>query len=449
LKFVHEFRDPIHTFVRITSSERAVLDSPPLQRLRSIHQLAMSYRVYPGATHRRFEHSLGVMETATRIFDRIITTERERSFTGGALEGIHDDATVGYWKNVLRMASLCHDIGHLPFSHAAEDELLPIEGGHEAVTRRLIEREPIAELLGSLKPPLDVGDVVYVALGPKRMGTEPGSPWVRLLAEVLTGDEFGADRIDYLLRDAYHAGVAYGRFDHYRLIDTLRVLPRVLDEGELGEPSLGIEDGGIQSAEALALARYFMFAQVYMHPVRRIYDIHLKEFLKAWLPGGTFSGDPDDHLRITDDEVLTAIRDAAAKPSAAGHEAARRIIKRDHFRLLDEPDSEEDAGVVSPGELVYAALQTEFGSEFFRYDFVPPKASRLPDFSVLRRDDSIVRADSRSKVLTQVPAVTVEYVFVAPEKRHKAREWLSANKPDILAAARKDAEIPDGSPGAA
>lgn len=66
---VHEIRDPIHVFVRLDDAEREVLDSAPLQRLRHIHQLALTYLVYPGATHKRFEHSLGVMELASRVFD--------------------------------------------------------------------------------------------------------------------------------------------------------------------------------------------------------------------------------------------------------------------------------------------------------------------------------------------------------------------------------------------
>jgi HD superfamily phosphohydrolases len=76
-KHQHEIRDPIHNFVRVTADEVAAINSRPFQRLRSIHQLALTYLVYPGATHRRFEHSLGVMELAGRVFD-IITHERNR-----------------------------------------------------------------------------------------------------------------------------------------------------------------------------------------------------------------------------------------------------------------------------------------------------------------------------------------------------------------------------------
>src|ERR1700730_4830461 len=120
-KHIHEIRDPIHVFVRLDSDEREVLNSEPFQRLRHIHQLAMSYLVYPGATHRRFEHSLGVMELAGRVFDVITTPANVTS--DSAREVIPGNATdLGYWRRVVRMAALCHDIGHLPFSHAAEDE---------------------------------------------------------------------------------------------------------------------------------------------------------------------------------------------------------------------------------------------------------------------------------------------------------------------------------------
>jgi HD superfamily phosphohydrolase len=75
MKHVHEFRDPIHTFISVRTDERSVIDARPFQRLRHIHQLALSYLVYPGATHKRFEHSLGVMELASRIYDVVAAAE--------------------------------------------------------------------------------------------------------------------------------------------------------------------------------------------------------------------------------------------------------------------------------------------------------------------------------------------------------------------------------------
>ncbi len=279
-----EIRDPIHVFVRIESDERAVVDSDFFQRLRHLHQLAFSFLVYPGATHRRFEHSLGAMELAGRVFD-VLTTRRESQGIGPRYLTAVSGTPVLAAR--LVMAALCHDIGHLPFSHAAEHELLPDEWTHERLSVAIIKSEPFKELWRRMTPPLRTEDVVKLAVGQRKATEYEFSPWDSLMAEIVVGDVFGVDRMDYLLRDSHHVGVAYGKFDHYRLIDTLRILSR---DGE--EPTLGIEEGGLHSAEALVLARYFMFSQVYLHQARRVYDIHLQDFLRDWLPGGEISGGP-------------------------------------------------------------------------------------------------------------------------------------------------------------
>ena len=134
----HEFCDPIHDFVRVDSDERKVIDSPPLQRLRHIHQLAMTFLVYPGATHRRFEHSLGTMELAGRVYDAVTGPSATRDYVREVFPGVDDEQQRLYWRRVVRLAALCHDIGHLPFSHAAEHELLPDGWSHERMSRQLI-----------------------------------------------------------------------------------------------------------------------------------------------------------------------------------------------------------------------------------------------------------------------------------------------------------------------
>ena len=99
--------------------------------------------------------------------------------------------------------------------------------------------------------------------------------------------------MDYLLRDSYHTGVEYGKFDHNRLITTLRILPSRHHESD--EPVLGLEAGGLESSEGLMIARHFMYKQVYLHTIRRVYDIHLKDYLKSWLPGKMFSIELKNH----------------------------------------------------------------------------------------------------------------------------------------------------------
>lgn len=112
----HEIRDPIHGFIRFDSHEREVINSAPYQRLREIHQLAMTYLVYPGATHKRFEHCLGVMELASRIYDTVTDPANIYRDSVRALFSSLNPHRLYYWRTVLRMAALCHDLGHLPFS---------------------------------------------------------------------------------------------------------------------------------------------------------------------------------------------------------------------------------------------------------------------------------------------------------------------------------------------
>ena len=111
--------------------------------------------------------------------------------------------------------------------------------------------------------------MVKLAVGPKKAPDLEFSDWEAILSEIIVGDAFGVDRMDCLLRDSHHTGVAYGKFDHYRLIDTLRILPANPSNGSRGstEPALGMEEGGLHSVEALMQARYFMYSQVYFHPV--------------------------------------------------------------------------------------------------------------------------------------------------------------------------------------
>jgi uncharacterized protein len=166
MKHTHELRDPIHTFISVRTEERKVIDSRPFQRLRHIHQLAMSYLVYPGATHKRFEHSLGVMDVASRIFD--ITTDPDNIYHDSVREIIPDDQARSYWRSALRMAALCHDLGHLPFSHAAEKELLPEGYDHERLTKELIYSPEMQEIWASMAPPLLAEHIVKLAVGPKK-----------------------------------------------------------------------------------------------------------------------------------------------------------------------------------------------------------------------------------------------------------------------------------------
>ena len=239
--------------------------------------------------------------------------------------------------------------------------------------------------------------------------------------------------MDYLLRDSHHTGVAYGRFDHYRLIDTLRILamPTAAGTEELGEPALGMEKGGLESAEALMLARYFMYSQVYFHAVRRIYDIHLMDFLKEWLDGGVFATDLDTHLKMTDNEVTASLASAAtdaATPAASIH--ARRIIERQHFKVVYERNPEDVLKNPEAGRAVFDGLAREFGADSVRSEHYQQR-SGPPDFPVRIRDD-IVSSLAVSETLNGLPVVSMDYVYAERSTYARARKWLQEHRADVI-----------------
>ena len=431
-KLYHEIRDPIHVFITVDSAERNVLDSRPVQRLRHIHQLAMGYLVYPGATHKRFEHALGVMELATRVYDIITRPDLVHRQVRDLLPEIAREDERRYWRRVLRMAALCHDIGHLPFSHAAEHELLPEGWTHETITGELIVSEEMRQIWDAGRPTLVPNDIVKLAVGPSKMVDTEFSDWEAVLSEIIVGDAFGVDRMDYLLRDSLHAGVQYGKFDHYRLIDTLRILP---ESDSSDQPTLGLEEGGIHSAEALLLARYSMFSQVYYHSVRRAYDLHLKDFLREWLCETTYLTDTQEFLRLSDIEVLEAIRRKAEGDS----DPARRITNRQHFKVVYERNARDLRLTREPGKAISEALKTEFGSDNIKSDtFVQP--GPVFGFPVLQSDNRIASANDVSDLLQRLPVPIVDYVFVEPSLRDKVRRYVEKNRDKILGGSAEKEE---------
>jgi hypothetical protein len=436
LKNVHEFRDPIHTFIQVSSNERKVIDSQPFQRLRYLHQLGPTFFLYPGATHRRFEHSLGVMHLASYVYDVITDVDNLHPSVKHIIPS--DKHMLHYWRQVVRMAALCHDIGHLPFSHAAECRL-PKGVKHENFTIEIITCPDMKPIWDDMK--VDPNDVAKIAVDAgkykayyERLNKASDrnlsySSWEAILSEIVVGDGFGVDRMDYLLRDSLHVGVSYGKFDQHRLINTLRILPKSNDDS--AEPFLGIEDGGLQSAEALIWARHFMFTQVYNHQVRRAYDIHLQDFVKEYYADGQFPTKLDEFLDLTENELLMFIKDAAKHPDNRAHEPARRIIQRDHFKLLYQINSRDQDVVLEATEAIYHAACEKFGKKHVRFDS-PAKEGKAIDFPVLTKDDRISSSIDESPTLMKIPSIKLQYVLIDKELRAEGIRWLEQNRQKIL-----------------
>lgn len=417
-----EIYDPIHAFVRYDDVERKVIDSRAVQRLRHIHQLGLTCLVYPGASHKRFEHSLGVMELAGRVYDVLTDPDNVHDSVRAIVPG---GENVEYWRRVLRMAALVHDVGHLPFSHSAED-LLPDGWDHERLTLETVRSAELQEIWE--ESGITPGDVALLAVGPEKWDGIV-SDWQAILSEIITGDAFGVDRMDYLLRDAHHTGVPHGKFDYLRLINTMRILPK--GEEESSEPALGVEAGGLHAAEALLLARYFMYTTLYCHPVRRVYDLHLKDFLGAWLPGGKFATSVHEHMMTTDNEVSAALLAAAHEPAGPTGVLAKRIVDRQHFRRCYERNPQDLLVNPEAARTIHKALAARFGESEVRHDSYRQKGNG-PSFPVLTADGRVESSLRMSTVLQQIPVLAVDYVFISPTHREESASWLSDKRDTIL-----------------
>jgi HD superfamily phosphohydrolase len=199
----------------------------------------------------------------------------------------------------------------------------------------------------------------------------------------------------------------------------------------MGEPALGVEEGGVHSAEALMLARYFMYSQLYFHPVRRIYDIHLKDFLLEWLEGGRFSTDVAKHLEVTDNEVTAAFLKAARDADLAGHDAARRIVFHQHFHLLYQRHPDDVAVNPEAGQAISLAASEKFGKERVRWDRYASEGD-VADFPLRTKDGRIVSSTAISDTLARLPVLSTDFVFVAPTILKESQEWLRANRAELI-----------------
>jgi len=407
----YEIRCPIHGFINLNSWEKEIISQPAFQRIRRIRQLAWTDQVYPGAMHTRFEHSLGVMHTATLLYSAI----RKESLEVLETELGYKEAGLDRDLQLVRLAALLHDVGHAPFSHASE-ELFPKQDNgkkykHENYSAAIVRTELRAVIEDH---PLNTTNYGFTAEDIAALLEGSTDARQRLFWRPLIDGQMDADRMDYLLRDSFHAGVQYGRFDLNRVVNTVQAI-----RGTRGrEPRFGISEGGWHAAEGLVLARYFMFTQVYFHKTRVAYDVHLKGALRELLPGGQFpaptSAELKQFLAWDDWRVLGLLADGK------GGEHGSRLIGRNHYRLAygsPEISNEADLFLVERikeklGDLVVAAEE----SKKSWYNTGPPD---IPVVSSVDANTVLPLSKFSNVVLNMNPNNQV-LLYVTPENADKA-----------------------------
>ncbi|MDG6901821.1 MAG: HD domain-containing protein [Nitrososphaerota archaeon] len=271
LRPVAEIRDPVHGYIEITETERELIDSPFVQRLRRIHQLAGAYLTYPGAVHTRFDHVVGAMYVAGELAESVA---HRASVTADQIEEV-------------RLAALLHDVGHGPFSHMYEEVLADKTTiTHEDISQRIVRETTIKDIL--TKHGFSARKMSELAVG-------KGKSFPPFMNEIVAGG-LSADIMDYVLRDSYFTGVEYGRVDIRRVIDSLSV----------ADGHLALDDAALYAFEALLLARYEMFKTVYFHRTVRAGELMLVNAMRLadGALGLTDLSDLDRYLDMTDEIVL-------------------------------------------------------------------------------------------------------------------------------------------------
>jgi HD superfamily phosphohydrolase len=239
------FGDEVLGFVGVSENELKIIESTPFQRLRRVMQLDVANLVYPNAMHNRFTHSLGVMYLSTRMAEEALDWKSRTS--GKKVNPVDRARIIGE----LRILSLIHDVGHYALSHCGENALHQVDGPEDA-------HESFGKILAQSEIMRD---------GLEEAADECGSNYNQIITAIQTQREdprfvfqildshLDSDKMDYLIRDSYHTGVACGIFERERLFRMLRCV----------EDTLTIDPRGENAIESYLLARYEMYNQVYLH----------------------------------------------------------------------------------------------------------------------------------------------------------------------------------------
>lgn len=406
----YEVRDPIYGFIEFNDWERQIIDQPQFQRLRRIKQNALTEMVYPGTAHNRFEHSLGVMDLTTKMYEKIISDSENKDLLKD--EWGYNGAGLKRDKQLIRLVALLHDIGHPPFSHASE-EVLPTdtdnkEYEHEDYTSAVI-KESLKEAIedhkhNNMNFNIEADQIAGL------IDTDVEKIGQKIIWKILIDSQLDADRADYLLRDSLHAGVKYGIYDLDRLLETVTL---GLDP-ESEDIILGIKKEGWQLAESLIIARYKVFSQIYFHKTRRSFDLMIRKAIKETIGTLPSINNIDDYLELDDYELWCRMK-------KDGNEWFNRIKNRNHLRLLDDTTDE------SKGEEYLEELKEGLNDENIKYwedDLTESwyKANIEEEIMTIDKEGNPTPLSEKSKVVKNLEEFDEIRLYVKPEDREEAKK---------------------------
>ena len=372
------FRDPLYGYITVDYKIISdLIDTKEIQRLRRIRQLAGVGMVFQTAEHSRFTHSLGAYHMANLVIKNV--------------DGMNEIPE--YEKVLFLCAALLHDVGHGPFSHAFENV---ISISHEEYTTKIIKTNgtEINKVL-SIQEGLadDIASVI------EHDGKYP-------LIESLVSSQLDVDRMDYLSRDAYMTGAAYGNIDYFRIMRSMRVL----------DNKIICKASGVHSIESYLMSRYHMYFQVYYHPTarsfevvleaiyQRILDLH-KEGYRFEAKIGTFikvlndSNNLEAYNELDDYYVTGFIKQLAHSKDKVLARLCKAFLNRNLFKVVDLADDPDPAFIEE--------LNNKYGNDPYFYKrvsakgqaYMHSKKSDINDIKVLLLNGSIKSLDQYSPII--------------------------------------------------
>ncbi len=433
--------DPIHKYVSFTvpyanpdpheRTEKDLIDSPWVQRLRYIYQLQSARWVYPSAEHTRFVHSLGTMHVAGRFARHLYPYLKKV---------VKDVPSANYVEELLRVTALVHDIGHGPFCHFFDDNYL--HGFHLTHEKlgQIIVRDHLGSIIRKIRRspsgPFDKGEelnpdqIAHLILKEKGKDNSKIPRWLDMLQPVISGSYTG-DNLDYVLRDSYMCGVAVGPVDLTRLIH----YTIITDKG------FTIHKTGLPALQMFLNTRMYLYSNVYFHRTTRAIDIHLRDIF-----GDTmkllFPNDPrkkmDDYLRLTDWSLLEEVRQWSTS-----RQKARRRLGQEWAHILDRDvkwkmaystalkEKGQERGMAFPGHEHFALqivneLPKELRNVEFRVDMAPldprpdPKDRRGNPLYVYDPGTRQVSTEPLEEFLDLLPTRLIQFRVYGLDHRHDA-----------------------------
>jgi len=407
-------------------------NTPEYQRLRRVKQLGFSEFVYPGATHSRFSHSIGVFETA-RVLCQIIDR----------CSGLDDTKEL---KSIALIAALVHDLGHGPFSHS-------FEGAMKALNKKKSHEDWTAEII--------MGDTVVGAEIEKNFGPEIQKKISSVLTnetpenifEAVVSSQFDADRLDYIRRDRMMTGANYGNFDVSWILANLEVgeIQLTVDREEFRTvDTLVLGPKSLQAAEAYVLGLFQLYFCVYFHKTTRSAEVMLSAILtrlgqliesgegeKSGLSNShplmrfLTDNDLETYLRLDDFVIWGALNVMRDSPDPVINELANRLLDRRLYKVVDVASRfRDDEREVRIAKFRSRLAQTFENDELSTFDAIQDSPSRTPykrrkygstgglDMIYIKRNSSAIPTDLSqiSDVVKALEAQSLMRVHVRDEK---------------------------------